>query len=324
MESVGDGFTWRKQNSSVEIDEDTLDDRMRERIAAGAQNLRADAFVKVSDAHLEAKARFFFFDSLASRGSPPECETERPCAREVFPCAHPYGTGSFASEQGTYIPPQRVCRNRLLSLQSFFRRSSRYCFWQLDMTIKRNLFLFNQHRVRSNLKSGASSEDKFTQVFGSIIPRQIPESTAWWKVVFICFLRVSHSAARTRRRAEISKPFATTRSQVGTIVLRCQCLELRTCVFCDAMEPRASFSIRSVDVSLVILCVMFPPCLRPLAVTLCLAYSSMRGCLCAHRAKASCRKWSRSPTTTGVPRCSQLCAADHLRAARRRSELSFS
>ena len=60
MESVGDGFTWRKPNSSVEIDEDTLDDRMRERIAAGAQNLRADAFVKVSDAHLEAKARFLF------------------------------------------------------------------------------------------------------------------------------------------------------------------------------------------------------------------------------------------------------------------------
>ena len=49
------------------------------------------------------------------------------------------------------------------------------------MTIKRNLFLFNQHRVRSNLKSGASFDDKFTQVFGNIIPRQIPESSAWWK-----------------------------------------------------------------------------------------------------------------------------------------------
>ena len=59
MESVGDGFTWRRQNSSVEIDEDTLDDRMRERIAAGVQNLRADVFVKVSDAHLEAKALYF-------------------------------------------------------------------------------------------------------------------------------------------------------------------------------------------------------------------------------------------------------------------------
>ena len=65
MESVGDGFTWRRQNSSVDIDEDTLDDQMRERITAGAQNLRSDAFVKVSDAHLEAKARFALFDLLA-------------------------------------------------------------------------------------------------------------------------------------------------------------------------------------------------------------------------------------------------------------------
>ena len=220
MESVGDGFTWRKQNSSVEIDEDTLDDRMRERIAAGAQNLRADAFVKVSDAHLEAKACFLLFDPLASRGSPVPRKArgrERPCAREVFPCAHPYGTGSFASEQGTYIPPQRVCRNRLLSLQSFFRRSSRYCFWQLDMTIKRNLFLWNQHKVRSN--RGVSSEDKFTQVFGSIIPRQIPESSAWWKAVFsfAFVLDVSHSAACARRRAEISKPFATMRNQESAL-----------------------------------------------------------------------------------------------------------
>ena len=46
VESVGDGFTWRRQSSSVEIHEDTLDDRMRERIATGAQNLREDAFVK--------------------------------------------------------------------------------------------------------------------------------------------------------------------------------------------------------------------------------------------------------------------------------------
>ena len=84
MESVGDGFTWRKQNSSVEIDEDTLDDRMRERIAAGAQNLRADAFVKVSDAHLEAKARFLLFDSLVSRGSPPRNARQRDRARERF------------------------------------------------------------------------------------------------------------------------------------------------------------------------------------------------------------------------------------------------
>ena len=47
VESVGDGFTWRRQGSSVDIEEDTLDDQLRERITSGAQSLRADAFVKV-------------------------------------------------------------------------------------------------------------------------------------------------------------------------------------------------------------------------------------------------------------------------------------
>ena len=109
----------------------------------------------------------------------------------MFPCAHPYGTGSVNAE-ATSIQPQRVCRNRLLSLQSFFRRSSRYAFWELDMMIKRFLFFFNLHRVRSNLKSGASPEDRFAQTFGTIIPRHIPESSSWWKAVFIvvCFVRL--------------------------------------------------------------------------------------------------------------------------------------
>ena len=73
------------------------------------------------------------------------------------------------------------------------------------MTIKRNLFLFNQRRVRSNLKSGASSEDKFTQVSGSIMPRQIPESSAWWKVVFcFCSSCVSQRAASWAQRRDLA------------------------------------------------------------------------------------------------------------------------
>ena len=56
VESVGDGFTWHRQSSSVDIDENTLDDRMRERIASGAQSLREDAFVK---------AVLFFFNVRA-------------------------------------------------------------------------------------------------------------------------------------------------------------------------------------------------------------------------------------------------------------------
>jgi hypothetical protein len=60
------------------------------------------------------------------------------------------------------------------------------------MMIKRFLFFFNLHKVRSNLKSGDSPEDRFAQTFGTIIPRHIPESSSWWKAVFIvvCFVRL--------------------------------------------------------------------------------------------------------------------------------------
>ena len=72
VESVGDGFTWRRQSSSVEIDEDTLDDRMRARISTGAQSLRADAFVK---------APLFCFWRVSAALSPPT--GDRPRTRQV-------------------------------------------------------------------------------------------------------------------------------------------------------------------------------------------------------------------------------------------------
>ena len=84
---------------------------------------------------------------------------------KVFPCAHPYGTGSVRSG-ATSIQPQRVCRNRLLSLQSFYRRSSRYAFWNLDMMLKRKLLLFFQPAPRT-----VSS-----QAGGSFLGRQIHPS----------------------------------------------------------------------------------------------------------------------------------------------------
>ena len=46
MEAVGDGFSWQRATSSLELDEDTLDDQMRERIASGARTLKEDAVVK--------------------------------------------------------------------------------------------------------------------------------------------------------------------------------------------------------------------------------------------------------------------------------------
>ena len=100
---------------------------------------------------------------------------------KIFPCAHPYGTGSVQSE-GTSVQPFRVCRSRLLALQSFFRRSSRYAFWQLDMSIKRQLFLSNFYRKRCCPSSAApANSDRFTQTYGSVLPHQILESTSWWK-----------------------------------------------------------------------------------------------------------------------------------------------
>ena len=45
VQAVGDGFTWRRASSSLEIDEGTLDDH-RETISSGAHALRQDAFVK--------------------------------------------------------------------------------------------------------------------------------------------------------------------------------------------------------------------------------------------------------------------------------------
>ena len=100
---------------------------------------------------------------------------------KLFPIAHPYGTGSLNCESSS-VQPQRFCRNRLLALQSFFRRSSRYAFWVLDMQIKRQLFFKNLYRGHRCPRNAASAdEDRFAQVFGTVVPHSIVESTSWWK-----------------------------------------------------------------------------------------------------------------------------------------------
>ena len=100
---------------------------------------------------------------------------------KIFPIAHPYGTGSLNCESSS-VHPQRFCRNRLLALQPFFRRSSRYAFWMLDMSIKRQLFFGNLYRGRRCPRNSASAEDdRFAQVFGTVVPHSIVESTSWWK-----------------------------------------------------------------------------------------------------------------------------------------------
>lgn len=122
VESVGDGFTWRRQSSSVEIDEDTLDDQMRARISTGAQSLRADAFVKallfcvwrvpaarppsagniprtrqVNDPHLEAKgtASDLEFGNIGDRYRSARC-IRRSCGTEDG-----FGCRAFAQRLST-------------------------------------------------------------------------------------------------------------------------------------------------------------------------------------------------------------------------------
>ena len=51
------------------------------------------------------------------------------------------------------------------------------------MSIKRQLFFNNLCRRRCGPSSaGPADADRFTQVYGSIVPHSIPESTSWWKL----------------------------------------------------------------------------------------------------------------------------------------------
>ncbi len=87
-----------------------------------------------------------------------------------------YGTGSCFAELGSGAPLKHV-QNRAASLQSWFRRTSTWGFFQADNAMKRTLFFKNRARVRGGL--GKHTSTKFEKAFGSVIPSSIPESTAW-------------------------------------------------------------------------------------------------------------------------------------------------
>ena len=55
VDAVHDGTAWKRQRSSVEIEEDTFDDSFREKLSEGARVLREDTYVKANDPHLDAK-----------------------------------------------------------------------------------------------------------------------------------------------------------------------------------------------------------------------------------------------------------------------------
>jgi hypothetical protein len=101
---------------------------------------------------------------------------------KLWPVVHPYGTGSLLSEQGSGLPHKHA-KNRLLLIQSWFRKSALWGFWFLNRIIVAELFFTNRKRQEAG-RSGCSTgkeEDPITRVYGTAAPSTIPESTEWWK-----------------------------------------------------------------------------------------------------------------------------------------------
>ena len=99
---------------------------------------------------------------------------------KLWPVVHPYGTGSLLSEAGSGLPHKHA-KNRLLLIQSWFRKSALWGFWFLNRIIVAELFFTNRKRQEAG-RSGCSTgteEDPITRVYGTAAPSTIPESTDW-------------------------------------------------------------------------------------------------------------------------------------------------
>ena len=184
------GRGWSRTESSIEVGNDaTLDEQWREDISRGARHLREESYVRVSEPHYDAK---------------------------VWPVVHPYGTGSMLAEPGAGSAHKHA-KNRLVLIQSWFRKSALWSFWFLNRLITSELFFTNKKRQKGTLlynsnhpvfalatcdelrvcvlmflrmtirspagRAGASTgqeDDPVTRTFGSAVSRSIPESTDWF------------------------------------------------------------------------------------------------------------------------------------------------
>jgi len=113
------GRGWSRTESSIEVGNDaTLDEQWREDISRGARHLREESYVRVSEPHYDAK---------------------------VWPVVHPYGTGSMLAEPGAGSAHKHA-KNRLVLIQSWFRKSALWSFWFLNRLITSELFFTNKKR----------------------------------------------------------------------------------------------------------------------------------------------------------------------------------
>ena len=150
------GKGWQRTDSFVDTSGDEiLDEDWKQRLAEGSNHIQRETWVPANDPHYDAK---------------------------VFPVVHPHGTGSVLSEVGAG-GLQRHARNRLLLLQSWFRRSAHWAFWFLNRLIQSELFFKNKKRREAG-RAGASNPndpDPIVRLFGTAQPADIPESSEWWK-----------------------------------------------------------------------------------------------------------------------------------------------
>ena len=66
---------------------------------------------------------------------------------KLWPVVHPYGTGSMLSEAGSGMPHKHA-KNRLVLIQSWFRKSALWSFWFLNRLITSELFFTNKKRQK--------------------------------------------------------------------------------------------------------------------------------------------------------------------------------
>ena len=145
-----EGRGWRRTNSSFETQD--LDEQCKQDLATGARYLLEETWVKANDPHYDAKC---------------------------WPCVHPYGSGSLHSQDGNCGIVAYV-RNRLVLMQSWFRKSALWGFWSLDRHIKNDLYFKNMRRQKQTGPS-ARDADPYNKLFGTAQPSDIPETTAWWQ-----------------------------------------------------------------------------------------------------------------------------------------------
>ena len=142
-------WNW-KNTGSIELN---LSDKHKTDISRGADHILAQTQIKASDWHYDAK---------------------------IWPHMHPYGTGSAFSEVGSGAL-SRLVRNRLLLIQNCFRNNSLYAFWFLHRLITKELFFRELRRKKSGDKKAScpNDPDPITRLYGTVMPKDIPESCAW-------------------------------------------------------------------------------------------------------------------------------------------------